>query len=172
MATLRHGFPSHTPPVRCIRKDVVSPPVRERVTRIQDREKHDDAANGRAGVQGRSKNVWNASVTANLLQRGQRCRTYSCTSTTMRRTTSVSLDLRLISKDRAYLVLDPVVKDQVHDGPRAIVYTRRGRDIVGADKDERPVHVLEEGLDLLVLRVLPSKPGEHRRQDANPEEVQ
>lgn len=69
---------------------------------------------------------------------------------------------------QTYPVLDPVVEDDVHHCPGAVVDSSRGRDVVCPNEDQWPIHLFQP----VLLGVLPGDICYDRHQCSDPEEVQ
>ncbi len=69
---------------------------------------------------------------------------------------------------REELLIDDLVKDEVHDVPATVVNTGSRRDVVCADEDEGPVDLADE----IAAGLLPYEPSDRRQDKADPEEMQ
>lgn len=79
-----------------------------------------------------------------------------------------SKDIVVLCPPGIELPINDLVEGQIDEIPAAIVDSRRRRDVVSSDKNERPVDLSHK----IITGLFPNEIGDGRQNQANPEEVQ
>lgn len=171
----RHLQISRALSISGIQEDSIAPPVRKRISGIADSEEDDDTAQGSAGVESCGEDV-----------------VVFCPPCEELRSSGQYLHILVkrgvAGQDFTNLLFDPMVEDEIHHRPAAVVDSCCWRDVVCAHEDERPAFRISLIPDVrmtcvisvlpinfppvFLLCILPQQPSNHRHDSTNPEEMQ
>ncbi len=135
----------------------LTPPIWKHSSRICNAEENNNRWERKSGIQSRSKDI--------IIFR------FSPGQLPFQKIIDISGKLTPPSKPPP---LNPLIKNNIHQRPARVIDSRRGRDVVRAHKNQRPIDESNpvSSFPIRFLLVFPYSPTEHRHEGAYPEEVQ